>query len=214
MRYLKPARGPEVGAAMLAVACPGAVPAVDEDAVQAVAAHDLALHVGHEVEVVGSEGAREPHLRRGPVAVLLSVRADKEPVRVGRLHVIISGMRVRAAYDHHSHVPAPLDQVPEHVPVPEPGAAVVERHLGRVVGHAAARAQAHRVAVGPLEVVEPELRVEGAGVVLDECQLAPPHRPSCPRGIGQRRIRRARRDSAEGDGGACEGRGLDERAAR
>src|SRR5262249_13638748 len=48
-RQLVAARGPEVRPAVLAVAHPRAGPAVDEDAVDAVARHDLAVHRGHEL---------------------------------------------------------------------------------------------------------------------------------------------------------------------
>ena len=78
---LVPDCGAEVLPAMLAVAHPGAVPAVDEDGVHPVARHDLPLHLGHELEVVGAEPARHPHLRRGPMPARLALGVHRDPVR-------------------------------------------------------------------------------------------------------------------------------------
>lgn len=55
---------PEVGLAMDAVAHAGAVPAIAEDAIELVEGHDLAYDGGHELEVVGAEGAGNQ--RAGP----------------------------------------------------------------------------------------------------------------------------------------------------
>ena len=76
-------RGPEVRPAVLAVAHPGAGPAVDEDAVDAVARHDLPVDRGHELEVVRPQGAGDPHLGRGPVPARLPCGVDGDPVGVG-----------------------------------------------------------------------------------------------------------------------------------
>ena len=74
---------------------------------------------------------------------------------------------------------------------------MVQRHFGRVVRDDAAGAQRRRVGVQPLEVVEPELRIEAARIVLDQGQLYPAHRPVEPPGHqlsrGRRRLRRLRR---------------------
>ena len=59
---------------------------------------------------------------------------------------------------------------------------MVQRHLGRVVGDDAAGAERGGVGVQPPEVVEPELRVEAARIVLDQRQLHPAHRPVEPAG--------------------------------
>ena len=76
--------------------------------------------------------------------------------------------------------------------VAEPGAAVMQRHLGRVIGDDAAGAERGGVGVQALEVVEPELRIEAPRIVLDERQLHPAHRPIEPAGgnfRGQQRLR-------------------------
>ena len=108
---------------------PEPVPAVDEDAVHPVAGHDLPLHLGHELEVVGAEAAGDPHLRRGPVAARLAVRVHRDPVGVRRLHVVVGRVRVGAGDDDHAEPAAAGDQLAEHVAVAEPRAAVVEGDL-------------------------------------------------------------------------------------
>ena len=94
--------GAEAVPAVLAVAHAGAGPAVDEDAVHLVAGHDLPLHLGHELEVVGAQAAGDPHLRRGPVPAGLPVGVHRDPVRVRRLHVVVGGVRIGAGDDDHA----------------------------------------------------------------------------------------------------------------
>lgn len=172
-REVAPGRLPEVGLAVRAVAGGHPVPAVDEDPVHPVAGHDLPLHGGHELEVVGAQGAGEPEFRRGPVAPRLPVGADRDPVRVSLLDVVVGGVGVGAGDDGHAHLPAPVHQLAEHVATPEPGAPVVEGDLRRVIGHAAPGAQARGVGLRSPEVVEPEGDAEGPRVVLDQRELRP-----------------------------------------
>ena len=56
------------------------------------------------------------------------------------------------------------------------------RHLGRIVRDDSASAERGSIGVEAAEVVEPELQVESARVVLDERQLHPAHRPIEPAG--------------------------------
>ena len=53
---------------------------------------------------------------------------------------------------------------------------MMQRHLRRVVGDDPSRTQSGGIGVHPLEVVEPELRIELPGIVFDQRQLHPPHR--------------------------------------
>src|SRR6188472_3786213 len=57
---------------------------------------------------------------------------------------------------------------------------MVERNFGRIVGDDAAGAQACGVCLDSAEVVEPELGIEAARIVLDERELRPSHRPVEP----------------------------------
>src|SRR5207342_1520278 len=92
------------------------------------------------------------------------------------------------ARDHyHAEAPAAGDELAEDVPLAEPGAPVMERHRGGVVGDAAAGAQADGVRARALEVVEPERDVELDGIVLDERELGPAHRLVDPGRGGRRR---------------------------
>ncbi len=196
--------GAEAVPAVLAVAHAGPVPAVDEDAVHPVAGHDLPLHLGHELEVVGAQAAGDPHLRRGPVAAGPPVFVHRDPVRVRRLHVVVGGVRIGAGDDHHPELATPGDELAEHVAAAQPRAAVVEGDLGRVVGDAAAGAQAGGVGVRALEVVEPERDVELHRVVLDQGELRPAHRLVDPRRRERLALRHGVPGSRPGPRGAAE----------
>lgn len=161
---------------MLAVTHPGAVPAIDEDGVHLVARHDFALHLGHELEVVGTEPAGHPHLRRGPMPTRLARGVHRNPIRMRRLHVIVGRVRVGAGDDDHAQFTAAGDDFAEGIGLAKPLAAVVKRNLRRVIRHAPTGAEANRVGARALEVIEPELRVELARVILHERELRPAHR--------------------------------------
>ncbi len=177
--------GVEAGPAMLAVAHAGTVPAVDEEAVHAVAGHDLPLHLGHELEVVGPQAAGDPHLRRGPVAPGFAVGVHRDPVGVRRLHVVVGGVGIGAGDDDHAEPPTAGDELAQHVAVAQPRAAVVKGDPGRVVGDTATGAEAGGVGMRAAEVVQPERDVELRRLVFDQCQLRPAHRPVDPRGWGR-----------------------------
>ena len=209
-----PGRGPEVRPAVLAVAHPGAGPAVDEDAVDLVALHDLPVDRGHELEVVRPQGAGHPHLGRGPVSTRLPGGVDGDPVGVRRADVVVGGVRVGPREHDHAELPAAFDQLAERVAVAQEAAAVVERDLRGVVGDAAAGAEARSVAMGAAEVVEPERQVEPARVVLDQRQLSPAHRAVDPARGGCGRDGLPRCGLADGDRGPRHAGGPQERSAR
>src|SRR5207248_256186 len=96
--------------AMLAVTHARAIPAIDEDAIDAIARHDLALYLGHELEIVRPKPARDPHLRRRPMPARLALDIDRDPVGMGLLHVIISGMRNGSCDHDHPEFPAAAHQ--------------------------------------------------------------------------------------------------------
>jgi hypothetical protein len=89
----------------------------------------------------------------------------------------------------------------------------MEGHLRRIVRDDTAGAQAGGVGANTPEVIEPELRVEAAGIVFDERELNPAHGPieppgqrvARPRGRGlflrnlPRRTKRCERAGAPGD---------------
>ena len=86
----------------------------------------------------------------------LPVGVHRDPVRVRVVHVLVDRVRIGARDDDHVQLAAAGHQVAERVAVAQPLAAVVQRDLRRIVGDAAAGAQAGRVGMGAPEVVEPE----------------------------------------------------------
>ena len=155
-------------------------PAVGEDAVNLVLRHDLAMDAVHEVEVVRPERAGHPEIGIRPVPQRRAVARRRDPVGVGGAHLVADGVRIGTRDDLHALRAAARDQRPERIAVAKPCAAMVQRNLGRVVGDDAAGAQRGSVGVKPAEVVEPELRIEAPGIVLDQRQLHPAHRPIEP----------------------------------
>ena len=173
----RPGRGLEILLTVDAVAVAALRrPPIREDAVHAVGGHDLAMDLVHEVEVVGTKRAGDPQLGIRPVAPWLSVTVDGNPIRVRGLHLIANGMWIRPRDDVHAQAATSRNQRPERIGTAQPGAAMVERHLRRVVGDNAAGAERRGVGVKAAEVVDPELRIETAGIVFDQRQLHPTHR--------------------------------------
>src|SRR4030095_7463865 len=128
----------EILLAMLAVAHAGAGPPVAENAVHVVHAHDLARHLGHELEVVRPEAARHPHFRVCPVPALPALRVDGDPVRMRVKDVLMSRMRIGTGDNIHAELATPRHQFAEAIAVAQILAAVVERNFGRIVGHTSA----------------------------------------------------------------------------
>ena len=189
--------GAEVGLAVLAVAHARSRPAVGENAVDLVARHDLARHLGHELEGVGTEAAGDPHLRAGPVTAFAALRVHGDPVGVRFVDVLVRGVRIGACHHYHAQLAAAPVQLAERVAIAHPGAAMVKRNRGGVVGDAAARAQARGVGVYAPEIVEPEARIVAAGVVLYQGELGPAHRPVEPAGLVGRLGRARKRERGQ-----------------
>src|SRR5262249_11831997 len=161
-------RIPEVPAAMLAITHARAIPAIDKNPVDVIARHDLALDLGHEVEVVGTQAARDPHLRRGPMPSWRPVRGDGDPIRMRGARVLIRRMRVGAGDHDETELATAGDQFAEHIPLPQPLAAMMERNRCWIIGDAAAGTQADSVGTGAFEVIQPEAGVELAGIILHQ----------------------------------------------
>ena len=77
-------------------------------------------------------------------------------------------------------VAAAGDKFAQNVPLAEPCAAVVKGDVRWVIGHAAAGTQADCVGLGALKVVEPELKVPLARLMLHKRKLSPAHWPVHP----------------------------------
>ncbi len=198
---------PEILRAMFAVTLARAVPTVDENPIHAVARHEFLFHFGHELEIVRTQPAGDPHLWRRPMTAGFSVRVHGDPIEVRRGRVVVGRVRIGAHDDHESKFAAAGDEFAEHVATTEPAAAMVKGNLGGIIRHAAAAAEADRVRVGALKIIQPERQVELAGIVLNERELCPSHRLVNP-GWGRRRRQsfgacpQARRQLRQRDGGA------------
>lgn len=170
--------------AMPAVTHAGAVPAIDEDAIDAVARHDFALHFGHEFEVVRTEAAGHPHFGRGPMAAGLAVGFDSDPVRMRGLDVVVGGVRIGTGNDDHAEFATAGDEFAKRIGIAEPLTAMMKRDVGWIVGDATAGAQANSVGFCALKKSEPKFRIELAGIVFDQGELSPAHRFVHPGGGG------------------------------
>ncbi len=148
----------------------------------------------------------EPAVGDDHVPRLLTIRIDGHPfgMRFGR--VVADAMRVDARDDGHVQLAAAADEVAEGVLIAEPFAAVMKRHVGRIKRTHAAGGDARAIGVNALEEIEPPVRIERRGILLDQCELHPPHRPvkhfwsRTARGH-QRRGRDKRRQAGGGKGG-------------
>src|SRR5260221_7006485 len=180
-RQIAARRGGEIVAAVHAVTVASLRrPPVREDAVHAVHRDDFAMHLVHEVEVVGPQRAGDPEVAVRPVAARRAVGADRDPVGVGGPDVLADRVGIGARDDLHAERAAPCHERAERIGLSQPRAAVVQRHFGRVIRDDAARAQRGGVGVQAPEIVEPEPGIELPGVVLDQRQLHPAHRPVEP----------------------------------
>ena len=103
----------------------------------------------------------------------LPVGVDRDPVGMRVVDVLVGGVRIGARDHDHAELAAAGHQVAERIAVAQPLAAVVQRNLGRIVGDAAAGAQAGGVGVRALEIVEPEVEVVVARDRLRPASTAP-----------------------------------------
>ncbi len=172
-RQRAPRRRPEVRRRRPGVPGPVPLPPVGEQRVDVVVPRDLAEHLGGELPAVPAERVGEVDAGHGPVLQELAVLGPRDPL--GPLLDDVSVHRVRVHPGHHGH-PAragQVDDLAEQVPVAQVGAAMVHRHLGRVVRDVAARADADRGGRRPLDDVGPLVEVEVQRVVLHEGELGP-----------------------------------------
>ena len=114
------------------------------------------------------------------MAARLAVGFHGDPIRMSVVDVLMRGVGIHARGHNHAEFAAARQHFAKRVAIAEELAAVMQRHLGRIKGHASAGAQAHGIGMDPLEIVEPEAGIVAARVVLDESQLHPPHGPVEP----------------------------------
>ena len=155
-------------------------PPVPEDPVDSVLGDDLPVHLVHELEVVGTERAGDPQIGIGPVAPGFARGGGGNPVGMRLPDVLARRMRVGSRDHVHAERAAAGDQRAERILVAKRVAAMVQRNLCRVVGDDPAGTERGGIGMQAAEVVQPELWIEAAGIVLDQRQLHPAHRPIEP----------------------------------
>ncbi len=109
------------------------------------------------------------------MATQLAAAVDRDPIRVRLPDVLISGVRIGPGDDVHAELAAAGDQISEWVGVAEPAAAVMKGDPRGIKSHASTGAETSGIGVGAFEVVEPELKIELAGVIFNESELRPAH---------------------------------------
>ena len=79
------------------------------------------------------------------MAARLPVNGDRDPIRMGSTDIIVRGMRIGSCDHDHPQLAAAAYQFAECISVAEPLASMMKANLGRIVGQATARTQAHGV---------------------------------------------------------------------
>ncbi len=131
----------EVLLAVLAVTHARSCPSIGEDAIHHVLRHDFLMDRGHELKVVGSQGAGEPEVRIRSVLALLAVLIDRQPVWMRVVNILMASVRVGAGNDIHAQFPAAMRYVAEGIHISQPLAAVVQGNLRGVKSDAPAGIQ-------------------------------------------------------------------------
>jgi len=114
------------------------------------------------------------------VAARLAVGLYCDPIRVRVINALVRGVWIDARHHVHTKPAARREHFAERVAAREEFAAIVQRDLGRIEGHATARTEACAIGVDPLEVVQPEGLIVAARVVFHEGKLNPSHGPVEP----------------------------------
>ena len=117
------------------------------------------------------------------MAPLVALGIDGDPIGVRVIDVLAGSMRIGAGHDVHALLAASLHDVSEGIRVAQPLAAVVQRNLRGVEGHAASGAEAGRIGVDLLKIIEPEGEVVISRIIFDKGQLRPAHRTVVPSGV-------------------------------
>src|SRR5690606_36160233 len=78
--------------------------------------------------------------------------------------------------DVHSELTTAVVKRTKRVTITQIRAASMQRQIRWVVGEITSGADRRAVGVDPLKVLQPELRVETARVIIDECQVGEAHR--------------------------------------
>src|SRR6185437_8880171 len=127
---------------------------------------------------------------------LLAKLIDRDPIRMRAVYILMACVGIRPRDHIHSQCPAPLHEVTEGISIPQPLTAIVHRDFGRIERHHSARTEASGINMQPLEVIEPELRIVVAWIILNKAHLGPTHRTVVPSLLIRDASRRAHQRSS------------------
>src|SRR5438270_4738790 len=147
----------EVFPAVSAEAITGAVPSIQKNAFGFIALHDFAMDRGHELKIVRTKRARNPHLRRCPMAARLAIHSAGNPVRMRSSCVVVRSVRIGAQQDTHPQLAAAFDHLANDVPFAQPCASMMKRNLRRIVGDASTGGEADAIGLRLTEIGKPEI---------------------------------------------------------
>src|ERR1700678_1441679 len=109
------------------------------------------------------------------MAPLIALGIDGDPIGARVIDVLAGSVRIGAGHHVHALLAASLHDVAERVGVAQPLAAVVQRNLCGIEGDATSSAEAGRIGVDLLKIIEPKSEVVISRVVFDKGQLRPAH---------------------------------------
>src|SRR6266704_6501908 len=122
------------------------------------------------------------------MASRFAVCIHRNPIRVGGLHIVVRCMRIRSSDYDHVQFSATGHQFTERVPIAEPGTAMMEWNFRRVVGDTTASTEADCIRPSAFEVIEPESKIKGPRIILDQRELRPTHWLIDPTRSEERRV--------------------------
>src|SRR5581483_9456527 len=114
------------------------------------------------------------------MTALIAVLVDCDPVRMRVINILMTRVRVSSRHHVHAEFAAGCGDFSKGIAITEPFAAVMQRDLGWIKSDASAGVKQRCLRVTLLEVIEPERKVVISGIVFDETQLGPAHRPIVP----------------------------------
>ena len=103
-----------------------------------------------------------------------------DPFRVRLPGLAIGGVVIHARGDDESHAPAAFHEVPERIGVAQPFVAFVIWNLSGIEGDDAAGVPTGGIHVGPFQIVQPEIEIHFARIVLHQVHGQPAHGAPVP----------------------------------
>src|SRR5437868_15361544 len=111
----------------------------------------------HELKIARAKRARNPHLRRCPMAARPAIHSSGDPVGMRSSCVVIRSVRIGAQQDTHALFAAAFDHLANDVPFAQPCASMMKRNLRRIVGDASTGGEADTIRLRLTEIGKPEI---------------------------------------------------------